>query len=104
MITAVAAALDHGRAAKLAAPDHKRILEQPALFQILYESRAGLVGILAVALNVLYQMIVLIPGLVIELDEADAAFHQEPRQQTIVGERRFPGLGTVQLQNLFRLA
>ncbi len=33
-----AGALTHGRAAELATPDHERVLEHPALFQILHQS------------------------------------------------------------------
>ena len=48
MVAAVVAALDHRRAAELAAPDDERVVEQAALLQVLDERRAGLVGVAAV--------------------------------------------------------
>ena len=41
----VAAALDHRRAAELAAPDHERVVQQAALLQIGDQGGAGLVGV-----------------------------------------------------------
>ena len=52
MVAAVGAALHHRRAAKLAAPDHQRVVEQAALLQILDQRGAGLVGVVAVLLEV----------------------------------------------------
>src|SRR4051794_38853743 len=47
------AVLDHGSAAKLAPPDDERAVEQPALFQVLQQGRRGLVGDVAILLEVL---------------------------------------------------
>ena len=52
MVAAVVAALHHRRAAELAAPDDQRVVEQAALLQVLDERGAGLVGVLAVLLEV----------------------------------------------------
>jgi hypothetical protein len=43
----VVAGLVHGRAAKLAAPDDERIVEEAPLFEVLDERRGGPVGFLA---------------------------------------------------------
>ena len=45
MVAAVRSALHHRRAAELAAPDDERVVEQPALLQVLDQRRAGLVGV-----------------------------------------------------------
>ena len=46
MVAAVVAALDHRRAAELAAPDDQRVVEQAALLEVLDQRGAGLVGVL----------------------------------------------------------
>ena len=53
MVAAVVAALHHRRAAELAAPDDQRVVEQAALLEVLDQRGAGLVGVLAVLLEVL---------------------------------------------------
>ena len=55
--------LDGGRAAELAAPDDQRVLEHPALLQVLHQRRARAVGVLAVLPQVLDQVAVVVPGL-----------------------------------------
>ena len=59
-------------------PNDQRVVEHPALLEILDERRTRLIRVMAVLCNVLYQVAMLIPGLVIELDEA-------PRAQPIDG-------------------
>src|SRR5438128_2681602 len=61
MIAAEAAAqsrirLDHRRAAKLAAPDHKRLIEQATLLQVLYQRGGPAVGVRAILAMVAYQV------------------------------------------------
>ena len=43
--------LDHRRAAELAAPDHQRVVEQPALLEIEDQGGAGPVGLSALGLQ-----------------------------------------------------
>jgi len=57
----VTAALDHRCAPELAAPDHQRIIEQPALLQVFHQRRARLVGVFAIFLQVVHQVPVLVP-------------------------------------------
>src|SRR5260370_635207 len=47
--------LAHGCAAKLAAPDHQRRIQQAALFKVLDKRRSGLVGDVAVLLELLVE-------------------------------------------------
>ena len=97
-------ALDHRRAAELAAPDDQRVVEHPALLQVRDERRTGLVGVCAVVLEVADEVAVLVPGLVEDLHEADSALEQPAGQQAGVGERRLARLGAVQVEDVLRLA
>ena len=98
MVAAVVAALHHRRAAEFAAPDDERVVEQPALLQIRDQRGAGLVGVLAVLLEILDEVAVLVPRLVEELHEADAALDQPAGEQAVVGEGWLAGLGAVHVQ------
>ena len=73
-------------AAELAAPDHERVVEQAALLEILHQRGGGLVGLAALVANAGGETAVVVPALVVELDEADAAFGQAARQQAVGGE------------------
>ena len=44
----VRAALDHRSATEFAAPQHQRVVKQPALLQVLHERCRGLVRVLAI--------------------------------------------------------
>ena len=74
-------------AAELAAPDHQRVVEQAALLQIGDQRGARLIGLAALPLMPRRQVVVLIPALVIELDELHAALGQPARQQAVRRER-----------------
>ena len=67
-------ALPVRRAAELAAPNHERVVEHAALFQILYERGRSLVGIPALFDELCRQVDVLIPARVHKLDESHIAF------------------------------
>ena len=92
--------MDHRRPAELAAPDDQRVVEQPALLQVLDQRGAGLVGVLAVLLEVVDQVAVLVPGLVEDLHEPHAALDQPAGQQAVVGERRLARLGAVHVEDV----
>ena len=89
VIAAIGGAAAHavvGRAAKFAAPDDERALEQAALLEISYERGDGLVhaadGIAVGALDV----IVRVPSAVVELDEAHAFLDELAREQAFAAE------------------
>ena len=103
MVAAVGAALDHRRPAELAAPDHQRVVEQAALLQVLDQRRAGLVGVLAILLEIRHEVAVLVPRLVEQLDEPDAPLDQPAGEQAVVGERRLAWLGAVHVEDVLRL-
>ena len=69
------------RAAKFAAPDDQRVVEQAALFQILDQPVAGLIHVLALHRQAPADVGVRVPVVVINLHEAHAALDQPPRQQ-----------------------
>src|SRR5438552_4285524 len=69
------------RPAEFAAPHDQRVLQQPALFQVLNQSSGSLVGTFALKGQVARQIVVLIPSAVVELDKPDVAFGQASRQQ-----------------------
>src|SRR5579859_590536 len=71
------------RSAEFPAPDDECVVEQPALSQILDQSRRRLVSIAALADNLFRQLNVLIPAAVEELDETHAALGQPPRKKAI---------------------
>ena len=86
------ALLVHRGPAELAAPDDERLVEKPALLEVLDQGGDRLVRFLAaihqaVADVVRLVVAVLVPAPVVKLDEADAALDQPARQQAVVGER-----------------
>ncbi len=96
--------LDHRRAAELAAPDDQRVVEQPAPLQVEHQRRGGPVGLAALGLQAAGDVGVVVPALVIEVDEPDAPLDQPAGEQAVVGERRLARLGAVEGQRLRRLA
>src|SRR5882762_1754668 len=64
MIAPVVSALDHGGAAKFAAPNHQRIFQEAALLQVLDERRGSLVGSFAILLQVGGKIAMLVPRFV----------------------------------------
>ena len=83
----------HRRAAELATPDHDRVVEQSALFQVTDRARRwGWSIVKAFCGQVCFQCFgwsaVVIPVGVVELHEPHAAFDQPPGQQAVAGVRR----------------
>src|SRR5436309_9675322 len=64
-------------------PDHQGIVQESALLQVLNQSRRRLVHSLALQPDVSWQVKMLIPASMIQLDEAYVALRHPPRQQTI---------------------
>ena len=95
--------LDHGRPAELTAPDHQRVVEQPAPFQVLDQRRGGLIGGAAVRLVVPHDVGVGVPALVIDVHEPDAPLDHPPGQQAGPRERRLGRVGAVEIEGLLAL-
>ena len=85
-------------ATKFAAPDDKGVLQHAALFQILNETGRGLVGFLALFGNAAFETAVLVPTLVIELDEFHPALGHASGHEAIVSKAAgFFDIGAVEL-------
>ena len=105
MVAAVVAALDHRRAAELAAPDRPACRRAgPRCFRSLISAAQAWSVSLQFFLRSCDQVAVLVPGFVEELHEAHAALDQPAGQQAVVGERRLARLGAVHLEDVLRLA
>src|SRR2546427_10738846 len=81
------------RSSKFTAPDHQRIVEQSALFEVGDKGGGGLITIEAKFAVALVVVGVGVPGLVVVADvidghKTDAVLHEPPRQQTGARERR----------------
>ncbi len=87
VVSAVITALHHRRAAKLATPDDQGILKHSALFQVLNQGRAGLIGVLAILLQAVDEVAMLVPSFMKNLDKADTAFGEPAGKQAGVGKR-----------------
>src|SRR6185503_3922992 len=78
----------HRRAAKFAAPDHERFIQQAPLLEVLDQRRASAVHV-AAFLRELSEQIVAgtgamnVPTPIVKLDVADAAFDKPARQQAV---------------------
>lgn len=92
-----------GRATQLAAADDERLVEQPALFEVADERREALVGLLGLAAQLLGQVTMVIPVLVVELHEPHAPLHEPAGEQAVAGERRRVGVDPVHLEHIPRL-
>jgi hypothetical protein len=103
MVAPVIATLHHRRAAELAAPNDEGVFEQAALFQVHDEGGAGLVGVLAVFLQVGREIAVLVPGFVEDLHETHSAFDQASGEQDRAGEIGLARLDAVQVEDVFWL-
>ena len=79
-------ALTVDRAAELATPHNQRVVEQPALLQVLDEGGDWLVDGSRIVLQLGIEVAVVIPGSVYDIDESHAAFHHASGHQAIAGK------------------
>src|SRR5690606_2956351 len=82
------AILAERRAAELRAPDDERLVEETALLEIADERRDRLVRHARVELELAVEVRVLIPGGVVDVDEAHAALDEPPCEDAVPRERR----------------
>ena len=85
--------LGSGRATEFASPDHQRLVEQTASFQILQQTGDRLIGGKGIVLVSGFETAVLVPGLkasrcVIELHESHAPLDEAPGQKTLAAEQQ----------------
>ena len=92
------------RPAEFPAPDDERLVEQAALLEVLDQTPAGLIDILALAGHPTRNVGVMVPVVVIDLNEPYSAFDHPPGLQGGVGEGSgFAGLFAVERKGGIRL-
>ena len=92
------AALGVDGAAELAAPDDEGFVEQSAGFEVLDEAPGGLVDVSALVGHTPGDVGVVVPVVVVDLDESDASLDHPARQERGVGEGAgFPGIRAVEV-------
>ena len=104
VVMVAAVALRHRCAAKLPRPDDERGIKHAAILQIRDQCHAGPVDLLGLELDAVLHAAVMVPVLVIKLDEPHAPFGQPAGQETVGGERSVPGLATVEIKRLRALS
>ena len=82
----------------------QRVVEHPALLQVLDQGRGALVDLPAVPATCSLIAAVVVPVAVVELDEPDPALGQPAGQQAIGRERAVAALGAVEVEHVPRLA
>jgi len=87
--------LHHRRAAEFAAPDHQRLVEHAALFQIGDQRSARLIGGGTVFFAVALHVAVSVPTLVVNVDKPHAPLDHPSREQTSTGEGVLDWIATV---------
>ena len=75
------------RSSELSPPDDERVVEHPPVGEILDKGRRRLVGLPSLAADPSRQAAVMIPVLMIELDEAHPPLRQPPGEEAIGRER-----------------
>ena len=92
------------RPPEFAPPDHERVVEHPAGGEVGDERRGRLVGLLALPLDAARQAAVMVPVLVVELDETHAPLGQPPGEHAVRRERAgILRVGAVLLEHMGRL-
>ena len=72
------------------------------MFQVVDESGRSLIGFLTLFADFLRQATVMVPALMVQLDEPDIPFGETTRQQTIGCERaRISGVIAILLEDVF---
>ena len=92
------------RSPELSPPDDKRVVEHSPVSKILNERRRGLIGLPRLPTDTSRQATVMVPILMVELDESHAPLRQSPCQQAVGGKRpRIARPWTLLLNHMRRL-
>ncbi len=75
------------RASEFAAPDDQRVVQHAALLEVFQQRVTGLIDVLALAGHPSGDIGMMVPVVVIDLNESHAAFGQSSRHQDRVGKR-----------------
>src|SRR5687767_6092771 len=68
---------------KFSSPDNECIFQQAAIFQIHDQSSRGLIGVLSKVADVFWQVIMLIPAHMVQLNKANPSFNEPSGLNTI---------------------
>ena len=91
-------------APKFSTPNHQRIIKQTPHFQVFDQRRRSLIHAFSHDFDVVGQVAVVIPALVVELDEFHVFFGQLSRQQAVIRESSgLAGFRAVHIENIIRL-
>ena len=98
--------LNHGGASEFSAPNDQGVLEESALFQVGDKAGAGLVDALGLPGKGGINILVVIPAIVENLDEADAPLDQPASEKAVSGEGSSPTVcvESVEFQNVLGFA
>ena len=89
---------------EFSAPDDERIVEHPALLEVFDEGVAGLVDVLALAWHASGDVGVVVPVIVVNLDEAYAALNEATGHEHAVRKATaFAGFFAVELKDMLGL-
>ena len=92
------------RTAEFAAPDDEGVVEHTAGLEVGDERGGGLIGLLTLAFDTAGEAAVVVPVLMIQLDEFHAAFGEPPGEETVGGEGAgFARVGAVRIDDVGRL-
>src|ERR1700733_5512363 len=72
VVASIVPSLHHRSTPEFPSPNHQSVVEHPPLFQIFDKCSTRLIGLVAVDLDVLRKIAMLIPRLMINLDESHA--------------------------------
>ena len=98
-------ALAINRSAELPAPNHQRVIQQAALFEVGDEGVASLIDVPALVGQVAGDVEMLIPTAMKDLRKANAALGQSAGQETAGCKGpRGVHVGTIHIEHVFRLA
>src|SRR5688500_18150801 len=100
-----ATALAHRSAPEFPTPNYQGVIEQAALLQVLNKRRTRSVARFGGVRHVLLDIVVMVPGAMIKLNESHSAFRQPAGEQAVRGEAavaRF--LHAIHLEHLVRLS
>ena len=85
-VVVAAGALAHRGTAEFAAPEDERVVEHAALLEVADEGAGRLVDVFRAHLHAVIQAAVKVPGAVVELDHAYAAFGEAAGHEAVGGE------------------
>ena len=89
---------------EFSAPDDERIVEHPALLEVFDEGVAGLVDVLALAWHASADVGVVVPVIMVNLDEAYAAFNEATGHEHAVRKATaFAGFFAIELKDMLGL-